>query len=771
MKSLRCLTCMLMSVITLTGLSVFSGSGYAAAPERDRTVYAFVLNDAVTHDYPPGTASVKSSSIETLCTTYDVEAVIGAFPDFDEADTLRNNGEVDYPCLNLYKIFAFVLEDENDMKNFMADLEDDTDISFVQYDIYPQPLSDPDDDYFDDQWNLEDRFVSLDMSSAWDYTTGDDDIVIGILDFGMDPSENSDLDGDWFGAPGVSSPNSGDWYPIGSNIAHAFAIAGIAAAETNNNYGIAGCDYDGLYASRPFILHNQINRLDDVELMVECEETKILNLGWEWSDDDYIDMLSSDLLKRAYMEDRLIVCAAGNAPSAQTYPGKLSFSLTVGGYDSTGDHYGRESSFIDVVAPAVDVWTTQDDEGFEQVTGTSFAAAHVSGIASLIWNYDTSLKNDDVANIIKLSAVPMGEGEEWGTGRVNGNRALEFLDDVTYFNNDITFDYSQNGGWVHEHDGARIAMQFMTNQGFITRWAEVDTVYMQRTLQSLCSRTFTEPPYVWGRGSESTGMSGEDPNFAAGFTEVTFVNQNVVIVRAYRIHLFYYFEGGSAFFTTPWPGYAITVAEKNTPFAIDNLTLSDGEDSHPLLEWRVHEVDVDSFLVYRYRDPEPLTGHPAWYHIATVEENSFTDTTFAMDDQGGAEVRYKLKVRDLSDNLSAYSNQVDTVGYIELPKRPVSSPEEFRLLGVYPNPANPSTTFEMELPIASDVTIHLFDIQGRMVTTLTSRVNHPGLHQIVWNGRSGEDHPLASGVYFYRITAGTEVGSSSNLSGKIVLMK
>jgi len=75
----------------------------------------------------------------------------------------------------------------------------------------------------------------------------------------------------------------------------------------------------------------------------------------------------------------------------------------------------------------------------------------------------------------------------------------------------------------------------------------------------------------------------------------------------------------------------------------------------------------------------------------------------------------------------------------------------------YPNPFNPSTRITYSLPVRSDVTLRIFDIIGREVTTLVRDAQAAGAYQTVWDGRTNAGIPVASGVYFCRLEAGSFV--------------
>jgi hypothetical protein len=84
----------------------------------------------------------------------------------------------------------------------------------------------------------------------------------------------------------------------------------------------------------------------------------------------------------------------------------------------------------------------------------------------------------------------------------------------------------------------------------------------------------------------------------------------------------------------------------------------------------------------------------------------------------------------------------------------------------YPNPFNPVTTIEYTLPDAEHVTLSIYDARGQLVVNLESGVQPGGTHKREWNGADGKGRPVASGTYFYRLTAGKRT-----LTQKLVLLK
>ena len=86
---------------------------------------------------------------------------------------------------------------------------------------------------------------------------------------------------------------------------------------------------------------------------------------------------------------------------------------------------------------------------------------------------------------------------------------------------------------------------------------------------------------------------------------------------------------------------------------------------------------------------------------------------------------------------------------------------QYQLLQNYPNPFNPSTKISYQLPVSSFVTLKIYDIIGREISTLVNERENAGQYEVTFDGSR-----LASGVYFYRIQAGT-----FSATKKFVLMK
>ncbi|TKJ41214.1 hypothetical protein CEE37_05995 [candidate division LCP-89 bacterium B3_LCP] len=88
-------------------------------------------------------------------------------------------------------------------------------------------------------------------------------------------------------------------------------------------------------------------------------------------------------------------------------------------------------------------------------------------------------------------------------------------------------------------------------------------------------------------------------------------------------------------------------------------------------------------------------------------------------------------------------------------------PVNYPVIQAYPNPFNPTTVISFELPVSSLVNLAVYDVSGRLISTVVNGWRDAGVHEVTFDG-SG----LVSGIYIYQL----DIGSHS-ASGKMVLMK
>ena len=95
-----------------------------------------------------------------------------------------------------------------------------------------------------------------------------------------------------------------------------------------------------------------------------------------------------------------------------------------------------------------------------------------------------------------------------------------------------------------------------------------------------------------------------------------------------------------------------------------------------------------------------------------------------------------------------------------------SMPGKFKLAQNYPNPFNAGTVIDYIIEDESCVVLSVYDLGGKKISTLVNSIQTPGHHQVVWNGIDSDNNEVASGVYFYRLSA-----DDKSLSKRMTLLK
>ena len=130
----------------------------------------------------------------------------------------------------------------------------------------------------------------------------------------------------------------------------------------------------------------------------------------------------------------------------------------------------------------------------------------------------------------------------------------------------------------------------------------------------------------------------------------------------------------------------------------------------------------------------------------TAPTGTFTYTgVVGQFSSGSATTGYQLLPVDSSDVVP------DIIGGVE--SLPNGVPQQFALSQNFPNPFNPTTTIQYALPVESNVTVKIYSILGQEVRTLVNEAQKASYYRVVWDGRNSANAPMASGIYFVRITA------------------
>ncbi|MCK4304211.1 MAG: S8 family serine peptidase [Candidatus Eisenbacteria sp.] len=158
-------------------------------------------------------------------------------------------------------------------------------------------------------------------------------------------------------------------------------------------------------------------------------------------------------------------------------------------------------------------------------------------------------------------------------------------------------------------------------------------------------------------------------------------------------------------------------------------------------------------------DTPVFSGQNDW-HAVNVDLSAYAGTAqirFRFGSNGGG-----------NEGEGWYVDDVLVRGfYIDYAEIGEPSPTRVLLLhGADPNPFANRTSLRYQLPSRADVRLHIFDLGGRLVRTLSAGPQQPGIHKAIWDGRDDSARPLPSGVYLTRLQAGTQ-----SARGKVMLMR
>ena len=194
------------------------------------------------------------------------------------------------------------------------------------------------------------------------------------------------------------------------------------------------------------------------------------------------------------------------------------------------------------------------------------------------------------------------------------------------------------------------------------------------------------------------------------------------------------------------------IASDRLPVELISFTALTGENGVQLNWSTATEVNNYGFDILRQAQDDNN-----WEKIGFVQghgnSNSPKDYLFVDANPPAGKVLYKLKQIDF-DGAFEYSKVVEVN---------VDTPQEFRLAQNYPNPFNPSTVISYQLPMDGNVTLKVYDMLGKEVTTLVNEFQRAGSYNYQF---SINNLQLSSGVYYYRLQSGNFVETK-----KFIVMK
>lgn len=402
-------------------------------------------------------ATVTASDINAVLSKYGLTSsqVYPAFAEFNEADTLllpdTELGRTDtIKQMDRAKIFTITVPDTTTRNNLITDLRNLSEVLFAEANGSDTETVVPNDAAYTSQWYLNNQAYpghDIHAQTAWDIFTGSTNSIIGIIGDGVGVSQ-----------PDLSNKIAGgdNTYYVetqsnGQKLSHETAVAGAAAASTNNGTSIAGVDwnakilpenthdYNNCFCLRYITNPHGWNLIAKKTLAAVNFSPNVWTLNHSYNlNGGFFGNSYSVVLAEAFAyaakNNRVSCVSAGNNNSSSTsiYPANYgSQVIDVGASDEQDNRtsFSNYGANLDVVAPGLDIESINYTQFGSLVTldGTSLSSPIVAGIASLLKGYDNNLYNDDIEQLIKISAddiLPPGRDDNTGYGRVNASTAL-----------------------------------------------------------------------------------------------------------------------------------------------------------------------------------------------------------------------------------------------------------------------------------------------------------------------------------------------------------
>ncbi len=339
------------------------------------------------------------------------------------------------------------------------------------YAVEVEPAFTPNDPQFGSQYGL----AKIQAAQAWDISQGDTNVVIGIVDTGVEVN-HPDLTGNIWHNPGevgldgssndkrtngIDDDGNGfvdDWQgwdfagadynnpiddnnpsPVGSNTEHGTHVAGIASATTNNSLGVAGTGFNCRLLAIKTSADNDFRGPGGTAYLIAGYEgvayaafmgADVMNCSWGGSGGSQTEQ---EIINYATQLGTLVVAAAGNSGSSSPhYPSAYNYVISVVATNSSDvkagfSNYGRT---VDVCAPGVSILSTIYPSTYTSgYSGTSMASPFAAGVAGLVKAVNPGYSALQVGEQVRVTSDNIDASNPSfigliGKGRINAFKAL-----------------------------------------------------------------------------------------------------------------------------------------------------------------------------------------------------------------------------------------------------------------------------------------------------------------------------------------------------------
>lgn len=398
-----------------------------------------------TPQYLPGTVVVKYSSQKTA-TNHSAMFESACNAKMSRASRMFTADKRDSKSAELNRIYRIEYQGNENPITIASRLAQSDGIEYAEPYWIPDVFDTPNDPLTIHQYYLP----LIKATEIQNITQGDTNIVIGIIDTGVDvyhedladniklnysdPINGIDDDGDGFvdnyrGWDMASNDNN----PTSTIGTHGTFVAGVACAVNDNGTGIAGVG--GKTKFLPIKVADDVNGY-----MTACYEgivyaadhgCKIINCSWG---SPAKSMLCNEVIKYAQSRSCLIVAAAGNTGNdVKYYPAACDGVICVCGTNQNDEKWSGSTynHRVDMSAPGEGIYSTAVNNKYQSSSGTSFSTPIVAAAAALVWSVRQDLTPTQVAELLRVTAdntdtipanIPFAG--KMGSGRINILKAL-----------------------------------------------------------------------------------------------------------------------------------------------------------------------------------------------------------------------------------------------------------------------------------------------------------------------------------------------------------